>query len=145
MPSKLNTVRDKLKSMWAAQLTTDGVTGVNLTTFHPFDKMAKTDVAYFHTIEASQSPLTFDVDGEVLVVNGVVHVLKPGVGDSVASDAEERALAIFASLERAIAADIKLEGLADNAEVESFTSDIDSSPEGIHCTLEFGIRVELCL
>lgn len=140
--SRIQALRTQLVTSWTTQLTSDGITGVTVTGYDPADQATKTDQAWVHDITTTQSLLTFSgTRDETLRVEGKVWVLKPGAGQTVANDAETRALTILGSLETILRTDTDLNSVILFAEIVEVTSSPMAIPDGQLCVLSFELAV----
>lgn len=139
--SQIGVVRAQIVSSWTARLATDGITGVTVTGFDPGDEATKQDRAHIAEMRSSQQLLTMGAGtrSEDLDIDGVIWILKPGAGQTISKNAEDRALAVFASLENALRADTSLSSVFLFGEVAELRSNMMATPDGILCVAEFTV------
>lgn len=143
--SQINTARTNIVSQWEAQLVTDGITGVDVRRFYPSDELTAQDVAWVETVSADQTQLTYGRRGESLTVDGVITVNRGGAGETTADTAEDRALAILASLETILTADVTVSSTGIFGQLTRVESRLEGSPSGVRCVLEWTVEVEVNL
>ena len=147
MGTTLATLRSNLKTQIVAQLSSDGVTGVSVFEFPPGDDAPQTDLVYFGDVTVDQDHLTMGGPGvekrnEILSVDGFVFARKPGAGDTIAATAEDRALTIFASIEKKLRADPTISSAVFHAELGTVESRPGVDTEGRFTILEFTITAQ---
>lgn len=138
--STVATLRSNLATQITSRLTTDGITGVQVNEFPPGDDMPSSDALFLGTIRVTQINHTFGGSREEeLTAEGFIWVVAPGAGDTNAAVAEDRAVAIFASVENELRADPTVNGAVFDSEVDGFDSDPMIHERGRATLLKFEI------
>lgn len=140
--SRVPALRSALKSVFAAQLVTDGVTAT-VTEFDPGDEQTKVDCVWFGSIRSQQAEHTFGGSrAESMIAEGFVRVMRPGAGDTVAAAAEDQAHVILASLEDALRSDITVGSAVFDCVIAGHESGYATDPEGRICVVAFDVEAE---
>ena len=147
MGTTLATLRSNLNTQIAARIGTDGLTGVSTFEFPPGDEAPQTDLVYLGDISVDQDHLTMGGPGtekrnEILSVEGFVWTRTPGAGDTTAATAEDRALTIFASIEKELRADPTVNGGVFHAEIGTVESRPGVDTKGRFTILEFTVNAQ---
>ena len=141
--SPVYTLRTNLKTQIIARLTTDGISGVSVFAYPPGDEAPQTDLIYLEDDDPTQTNLVFGGSREETInLEGVVWVMKPGAGDTVAGAAEQRCLAIAASIENELRDDPTVNSAVFNAEYENGRGTPGVNPDGRTHLKRFTITAE---
>lgn len=121
MPSRVGVARAALKAAVVTQLVTDGVAGVDVRLFPPVGTVVKQSRLFFDTARPDQEHFAHGGSRmENIELDGNITVLVSGVSETEQTQAEDRALAILASLETVLVADDDLGGAVWHAELVDY-------------------------
>ena len=141
--STLGTFRANLVTNIAAQLTTDGTTGVTVKNFPPGDQATATDLVFIAGITTEQTRLVFGGPrAETLTAEVIVWVQQAGAGDTLAAAVEDRALEIAASVENTLRTDPTVGSEVWDAEYAGHDAEPGVTPEGRYTTLTVTVTAE---
>ncbi len=141
--SRTTALRAALKTPIETQLTTDAITGVQVSAFALGDDMQQTDAVWFGNIRGDQEEHHFGgARRELLEAEGFIWVVKPGAGATIAQDAETRAFAILGSIETAVRTDPTVAAVVFDAVILDTDSEPGATPEGRYTLLKFTLGAE---
>lgn len=143
--SQIPTVRSKVAAQWAAQLATDGVTGVDVREFDPHDEDTLVDRAWILRVSANQDQASFGRRTEDVTVDGMIRVTRAGAGDTKAAESEDRAFTILASLETSLVSDFTVDSAGIFGQISQIDSTLEVTPSGMTCVVEFTVDVDVNL
>ena len=133
--------RDALATAIGSQLTSDGTTGVTINKY-PVVDTSRVDVIFLKDAEATQEHLALGGSREELyTLSGEVVAPQSGGSLDEASEAETRAILIFASIEDTLRADPTVTATVFNAEIASYKSAVVIDENGYIGHIEFTIDV----
>lgn len=142
--SRLRAARTGLVTLIQNRLTTDGVTGVTVTAYPPTgDEATREDRIWFESIPFDQEH--FSAGGmrqETLTITGQIRAYISGGGQTEQGEAEDRALVIMASVERAIAVDPTISAAVFHGQLTRGESTPESDDKGAIGAIEFVLQVQ---
>ena len=126
MSSKFQDLRAALVSAINTRFTTDGITDVVVTEYTPTGEVSREDRVWLERIRVAQQPLTMGgtgrVIGEDIEIDLRVWAPRSGADQDDLKLAEQRAEAIFASVENALRNDSDVGDTLMFADIDSFES-----------------------
>lgn len=138
--SKFQDLRAALKTAVAARLTTDGVTDVDVFEYAPMQNATREDQIWFGRIRVEQEPLTMGgagrAVGETISIDVSVRAPRSGADQDDMKAAEQRAEAMWASVENALRADPDVSSTVMFTDIDSFESIPDYDADGAVGTIE---------
>ena len=144
--SKFQDVRANLNTLITARFTTDSITGVDVFEYGPTGNATREDQVWFGRITVDQEGLTMGgtsrVVGETLTIELSVRAPRSGGDQDDMKLAEQRAEAIWASIENAIRNGSTVNSTVMFSEIVTFESIPDFDAEGAIGTIEASIVAE---
>lgn len=132
--SKFQDVRAALKTLITTRFTTDGISDVEVFEYPPMGDATREDQVWFGRISVEQEGLTMGgtsrVVGETLVLDVSVRAPRSGADQDDMKLAEQRAEAIWASVENAVRNDSSVDSNVMFTEIVSFESIPDYDGQG---------------
>lgn len=140
MTSKFQDVRAALKTLITTRFTTDGVTGVDVFEYPPMGNTTREDMVWVGRIQVEQEGLTMGGTGrqvgETITIDLSVRAPRSGADQDDMKLAEQRAEAIWASVENAIRNGSTVSSTVMFTEIDAFESIPDYDGEGAIGTIE---------
>ena len=141
--SKFQDVRAALKTLITTRFTTDGISDVDVFEYPPMGNTTREDQVWFGRISVEQEGLTMGgtsrVVGETIVLDVSVRAPRMGADQDDMKLAEQRAEAIWASIENAVRNDSSVSSNVMFTEIDSFESIPDYDEQGAVGTVEASI------
>lgn len=144
--SKFQDVRAALKSLITARFTTDAITNVDVFEYQPMGNATREDQVWIGRVRVDQEGLTMGgtgrIVGETITLDLSVRAPRFGADQDDMKLAEQRAEAIWASIENAIRNGATVSSTVMFTEIDSFESVPDYDEQGAIGVIEAVIVAE---
>lgn len=144
--SKFQDIRAALKTLITTRFTTDSITSVDVFEYRPMGNATREDQVWFDRIRVDQEPLsmggTSRLIAETITIDLVVTAPRVGADQDDAKLAEQRAEAIWASIENALRNGSTVSSTVMFTDIDTFESILDYDELGAVGVIEASIVAE---